>query len=154
MRARIPGHAVLGKQRFQFLRQRRSGRNRFIEIQSAICGEKCSYRQPRYFGHVASHEIPTSGPVAQYPELAADNRLVASSSPSSPRWRLITAWLEVRVLSAPPHSPSRTEIFLPFVETPRIGAVVCDRSVSANVRSDFGDFLHTFVSGGKIPFPG
>ena len=49
---------------------------------------------------------------------------------------------------------SRTEIFLPFVETPRIGAVVCDRSVSANVRSDFGDLSHTFVSGGKIPFPG
>jgi hypothetical protein len=57
-------------------------------------------------------------------------------------------------LRAPPHSPSRTEIFLPFVETPRIGAVVCDRSVSANVRSDFGYLLHTFVSGGKIPFPG
>jgi hypothetical protein len=28
-----------------------------------------------------------------------------------------------------------------------------DRSVSANVRSDFGGLLHTFVSGGKIPFP-
>ena len=57
-------------------------------------------------------------------------------------------------LRPPPHSPSRTEIFLPLVETPRIGAVVCDRSVSANVRSDFEDLLHTFVSGGKIPFPG
>jgi hypothetical protein len=57
----------------------------------------------------------------------------------------ITVWFEVRVLPA----TSRTEIFLPFVETPRIGAGVCDRSVSANVRSDFGDLLHTFVSGGN-----
>jgi hypothetical protein len=34
-------------------------------------------------------------------------------------WRLIIVWLEVLVLPAPPHSPSRTEIFLPFVDTPR-----------------------------------
>ena len=67
-------------------------------------------RQPRYFGHFASHEIPTSGAVGQCSELAADNRLVASSSPPSPRWQLITAWLEVRVLLGPPHRPVQTEI--------------------------------------------
>ena len=107
----------------EFLRQRRRGRNgqrqgakTARKIQSTACRDRlCSSqrpiiaqegratggtilpvsRQPRYFGHFASHEIPTGGPVAQYPELAADNRLVASSSPPSPRWRLITAWLEV-----------------------------------------------------------
>jgi hypothetical protein len=31
---------------------------------------------------------------------------------------------------------------------------LCDRSVSANLRSDFGGLLHAFVSAGKIPFPG
>src|SRR5262249_22794445 len=39
--------------------------------------------QLRHLGHFASHGIPTSGPVAQYSELAAD-RLVASSSPPRP----------------------------------------------------------------------
>jgi hypothetical protein len=46
----------------------------------------------------------------QCSEVAADNRLVASSSPPSLRWRLITAWLEVRALPAPPRSPIQTEI--------------------------------------------
>ncbi len=49
---------------------------------------------------------------------------------------LIIVWLEVRVLPAPPHSPSRTEIFLPFVETPGIGAVVCiDLSLQTSDRT-------------------
>jgi hypothetical protein len=38
----------------------------------------------RNLGHFASHEIPTSGPLAQYSELATANRLVGSSSPPSP----------------------------------------------------------------------
>ena len=36
----------------------------------------CSHRQPRHFGHFASHEISTSGPVAQYPELLHDRVVV------------------------------------------------------------------------------
>jgi hypothetical protein len=41
-------------------------------------------------------------------------RATASATvPAAPglRWRLITAWLEVRVLSAPPRSPIQPEIF-------------------------------------------
>ena len=38
----------------------------------------------KQFEHVAGQEIPTSGPVAQCSEHAADNRLVGSSSPPSP----------------------------------------------------------------------
>jgi hypothetical protein len=84
------------------LRQRRNRRNRFIEIQLAICGELL--RALRYARN------PYKRAVGQCLELAADNRLVASSSPPSLRWRLIMAWLEVRVLSAPPRSPIQTEI--------------------------------------------
>jgi pimeloyl-ACP methyl ester carboxylesterase len=64
--------------------QRRRRRNRFIEIQSALCRDKRWYTQRQHFGHVAGQEIPTSGFVAQCSEHAADNRLVGSSSPPSP----------------------------------------------------------------------
>jgi hypothetical protein len=83
--------------RTEFLRQRRNRRNRFIEIQLAICGELL--RALRYARN------PYKRAVGQCLELAADNRLVPSSSPPSLRWRLIMTWLEVRVLSAPPRSP-------------------------------------------------
>jgi hypothetical protein len=60
------------------LRQRRNRRNRFIEIQLAICGELL--RALRYARN------PYKRAVGKCLELAADNRLVASSSPPSLRW--------------------------------------------------------------------
>jgi hypothetical protein len=82
---------------------------------------------------LASHEISISGPVAQYPELAADNRLVGSSSPPRPRWRLITAWLEVRVLPAPPRSLANRDFPVPY-EKPGIGGHSRAYLVSADNR--------------------
>jgi hypothetical protein len=56
-------------------------------------------------------------------ELAADNRLVGSSSPPSLRWRLIMAWLEVRVLSAPPRSLAQTEISRLVANSPELAGI-------------------------------
>ena len=81
----------------------------FIEVQLAICGEKGSHRATRLLRALRQ-------PVA-------DNRLVASSSPPSPRWRLITAWLEVRVLSGPPRSLAQTEISRFFMKSPKLAGI-------------------------------
>jgi hypothetical protein len=104
------------------------GRDEAAEIVSLkfnwpFAEKRAHTRQPRYFGHFASHEIPASGAVGQCSELAADNRLVASSSPPSPRWQLITAWLEVRVLSAPLRSRHQTEIFRFFIKSPELAGI-------------------------------
>jgi hypothetical protein len=66
------------------LRQRPRRRNRFIAIQLAICRDKALVTQPRYLGHFTSQEFRKRGSIAQRLELAADNRLVGSSSPPSP----------------------------------------------------------------------
>ena len=54
-------------------------------------GEVLQSGRTRNLGHFASHEIPTSGPLAQYSELATDNRLVGSSSPPGPTTNLLGA---------------------------------------------------------------
>ena len=114
----------------EFLQQRRRRRNRSIEIQSAICRDKSAYTDnPATSGTFAGQEVPTSGPAAQCSRLAADNRLVAGSSPPEPtthsraRGDFITAWLEVRVLSGPPRSLTRTEIFRLSTNSPAIGGL-------------------------------
>src|SRR5689334_15218762 len=56
--------------------------DRSIEIQSAICRDKRLHRQPCHFGHL--RKVPTSGPLLNAQRLAADNRLVLSSSPPEP----------------------------------------------------------------------
>jgi hypothetical protein len=122
--------AGLRASKTEFLQQRRRRRNRSIEIQSAICRDKSAYTDnPATSGTFASQEVPTSGPAAQCSRLAADNRLVAGSSPPEPtthsraRGDFITAWLGVRVLSGPPRSLTRTEIFRLSTNSPAIGGL-------------------------------
>src|SRR5579863_8569458 len=78
-----------------------------------------------------------NGPVAQWSELAAHNRLVAGSSPAGPTTQ----------------SRARGD-FLTAGEIPRIGR---DIVVAQSLRGDETDLGARFgrsVSAGKIPFPG
>jgi hypothetical protein len=90
----------------------------FIEIQLAICGEKGSHQATPLLRALCEKRA-----VDQCSELAADNGLVRSSSPPSLRWRLITAWLEVRVFSAPPRSLAQTEISRLVANSPELAGI-------------------------------
>jgi hypothetical protein len=77
------------------------------------------------------------GPVAQWLELAAHNRLVGGSSPPGPTT----------------HSGICGD-FLAGSEKPRIGGVPCEGLVSTEAQLDVRGQFVAHVSARKIPFPG
>src|SRR6516165_6629140 len=81
--------------------------------------------------------LATSGPLAQYSELATDNRLVGSSSPPSPTTHSL-----------------RTEISRSLANKPDFARVRANAWVSVIDQSDFGGRFGAVVSACKFPFPG